>query len=89
MLSANSFRNMIENSNVYNIKLKLGELNYEDLLNKSAGQQLLIEDLENAHIEHIDKIVELEMKLDDMTSKYYLEREKNKKLEASMLALLN
>lgn len=89
MFSANDFKNTIENSETYDTKLKFKNLNYDELLDKATGQHLLIKDLEKAHIEHIDEIIELRINLDDMTSNYYLQRDKNKNLETSLLTLSN
>jgi heterodisulfide reductase subunit A-like polyferredoxin len=70
---ANSFRRSIEESSFYDAMFELRNLKHEELLKKAAGQQLLIKQLEKAHIEHLREIDTL--------------KEQNKKLGDSLLIL--
>ena len=66
-------KDILKNSEVYDKKFELKNINYEDLLDKVVGQALLIEDLESSYVEHIKEIEEL--------------KDKNKNLETSLLIL--
>jgi len=84
MLSMKDMVDTLKNSEVYDTRMEFRNLDYEQLLDKATGQRLLIDDLEKAHIENLNEVVDLEIKLEDMTSKYYLIKEKNNQLELAL-----
>ncbi|MEA3289427.1 MAG: hypothetical protein U9Q04_04510 [Campylobacterota bacterium] len=84
-----NLKETLKNSEFNDIKLELRNLSEDDLLNKAAAQQLLIKDLEKAHIEHIDEIVELKERLEDLTKEKYSLILKNERLEQSLMAQNN
>ena len=81
------FKDVIKNSKFYDLRFEFQNLNNDKLLDKATGQHLLIQNYEQSLTDKIDQIVELKQKLDKMTSKYYIQKDKNKKLEDSLFSL--
>ena len=73
MFNMRELKSTIENSDFYDSKFELKNLDYEDLLNKAVGQTIHIKKLEKAHIEYI-------LEIDNL-------KEQNERMQESLLSL--
>ena len=76
---------LFKNQEFNDCKLRLRNLDYESLLNKAAGQELFIIDLEEAISSNLRENIELLEKLDAIESQKNSLIIKNEKLEQSLL----
>ena len=77
MFNMRDLKKTIENSEVYETKLKFRNLNYEELLNKAVGQHLLILDYEKNITDKIIEINKLEKKINNLEHSIMINNYKN------------
>ena len=77
MFNMRELKNTLKNSNVYDTKFEFRNLDYEELLNKAAGQHLLILDYEKSILDKICQISELEKKIENLEQSIMVQTYKN------------
>lgn len=82
---SSEFLNMYKNRAFNDCKFVLRNLGYEDLLNKAAAQQLWIKDLEEAAVDRISEVIDLEEELEKTKKEKYALLLQNERLEESIL----
>ena len=82
-----NFAQTINNSEVNDKKFEFRNFNYEELLDKSVGQALLIKDYEDSLEQRIEDIINLQEKIEETNKKYYMALLRIDKLENSIFAL--
>lgn len=80
-------RKMLENAKFNDEKFILNNLNKEELVNKAAAQTLYIKELEDNYMEKMNEIIDLEIKIEELTKEKYSLILQNEKLEQNLLIL--